>query len=74
MYYVYILRRGDNGLTYVGYTENLQKRLREHKVKKPSLIYYEAYKDERDARNRELKLKQRGQTIRRLKDRLKYSL
>ena len=74
MYYVYLIKRNDKSGTYIGYTENLQKRFKEHKNKKPELIYYEAYKAEKDAREREMKLKQRGQTVRRLKERLKYSL
>ncbi len=74
MYYVYILKRGDKNSTYIGYTDNLSRRLKEHKAKKPELVYFEAYKDEKDARIRERILKQRGQTIRRLKQRLQYSL
>jgi len=74
MYFVYILKRNDNGRTYIGYTDNLQRRFREHRNKKPELIYYEAYKSEKDARRREFVLKQRGQTIRRLKERLRNSL
>lgn len=73
MYYVYLLKRGDNGATYIGYTDNLQRRLKEHRAKRPDLIYYEAYRDERDARKREWSLKHRGQTVRRLKERLRQS-
>ena len=40
----------------------------------PDLIYYEAYKSKKDAYNREQKLKQRGQSIRWLKERIKNSL
>lgn len=72
MYYVYLIIRKDK--IYIGYTDNLIRRLKEHKVIKQELIYYEAYKNELDARNRERKLKYRGQTIRRLKERLKRSL
>ncbi|MEK7546598.1 MAG: GIY-YIG nuclease family protein [Patescibacteria group bacterium] len=74
MYYVYVLKREDNGTTYIGYTNDLKRRFKEHKDKKPNLIYYEAYKNERDARNRERMLKQRGQAVRRLKERLEFSL
>jgi len=74
MYYVYMLNRGDKNSTYIGYTDNLLRRLKEHKAKKPQLVYYEAYKAEKDARLREKMLKQRGQTVRRLKERLRYSL
>lgn len=74
MYYVYLLRNSKTGRTYIGSTNDLKRRLKEHRDKKPELIYYEAYKDEADARAREKILKQRGQTVRRLKERLKYSL
>ena len=73
MYYVYLLKNKITSEPYVGYTKNLVRRLKEHKAKNLDLIYYEAYKSEKDARMRELKLKQRGQTIRRLKERLKNS-
>lgn len=74
MYYVYLLKNKQKGITYIGYTNDLKRRLKEHKDKNPELIYYEAYKSEKDAREREMKLKQRGQTVRRLKERIKYSL
>ena len=74
MYYVYLLKDRKKGTTYIGYSEDLRRRLKEHKQKDPELIYYEAYKNEIDARNREKKLKQRGQAIRHLKERIKYSL
>jgi predicted GIY-YIG superfamily endonuclease len=73
MYYVYLIRGLASHETYVGYTKDLRRRFREHKNKNPELVYYEAYKSEEDARSREMKLKQRGQTIRRLKERLKNS-
>ncbi|MEK7537270.1 MAG: GIY-YIG nuclease family protein [Patescibacteria group bacterium] len=72
MYYVYLIIR--QGKTYIGYTDNLIRRLKEHKVTKQELIYYEAYKNEMDARTRERILKQRGQTVRRLKERIRLSL
>jgi len=74
MYFVYVLKRSDNGDTYIGYTNDLRRRLKEHLDKKPDLVYYEAYKSELDARRREMKLKQRGQSVRRLKERLINSL
>ena len=74
MYYVYFLRDTLQNQTYIGYTEDLKRRIKEHSVKSPELLYYEAYKDERDARRRERMLKQRGQGVRWLKHRLKYSL
>lgn len=74
MFYVYVIKNRLTNGTYIGYTNNLQRRFKEHQDKRPELVYYEAYKSEQDARSRELKLKQRGQTVRRLKERLKHSL
>ena len=73
MYYVYFLKKLKH--TYIGFSSNLQQRMKQHKKDKPGykLIYYEACLSEKDARERERKLKQRGQTIRRLKERLKDS-
>jgi predicted GIY-YIG superfamily endonuclease len=70
VYYVYLIKKHRDGQTYIGYTSDLERRLKEHKVKRPELIYYEAYKSEADARIREKRLKQRGQGVRRLKERL----
>lgn len=74
MYYMYVIRNKRDKITYIGYTDNLERRLKEHKDKRPELIYYEAYKDEQDARSRERKLKQRGQAVRHLRERIKRSL
>ena len=71
MHYVYFLRDLSKDSVYIGYTSDLRRRLKEHEDKKPELIYYEAYKNEEDARNRERMLKQRGKSIRWLKSRLK---
>jgi len=73
MYYVYLLKNNKVGTTYIGYTSDLKRRLREHVAKSPDLVYYEAFKSEKDARRRERMLKQ-GQTVRRLKERLIDSL
>lgn len=40
----------------------------------PKLVYYEAYQSKKDANLRERKLKQRGQAIRRLKERIFHSI
>lgn len=74
MYYVYLIRNNKTQKTYIGYTADLKRRVYEHRNKKPALIYYEAYKNRLDAQTREKKLKQRGQTLRWLKERLKNSL
>jgi putative endonuclease len=73
MYYVYILKNNVKNTIYIGYTSDLKRRLKEHIAKKPELVYYEAFRVEKDARKREKALKQ-GQTIRRLKERLEFSL
>lgn len=62
MYYVYLLKGDKKDWHYVGYTENLDRRLKEHKngsspSTKPyrplELIFYEAYKSKLDAERRE---------------------
>jgi putative endonuclease len=65
MWYVYILRLG-NGQLYTGYTQDLKRRMREHRAGKVrstksriplELIHYEAYLKDSDARRREKFLK-----------------
>lgn len=65
-YYVYILYSQKDGKLYIGYTEDLKKRLKKHKDgfvkatknRRPlELIHYEAYKTESDAKQREKYLK-----------------
>ena len=57
MYYVYIIKRKREEL-YIGYTSNLDNRLKQHNVSKEDTIYYEAYKDKYDATMREQQLKE----------------
>jgi putative endonuclease len=66
MYYVYILQSPAMKKLYVGYTNDLRKRLLEHndgkskftKFGRPwKLIYYEAYISKKDAMSREKYLK-----------------
>ncbi len=81
MFYVYILlSQKDNGF-YIGYSADLKLRYKEHqqglvkatKTRRPvELIYYEAYKKEKKARQRELKLKQFGSAYYALLKRLGY--
>ena len=81
MYYVYVLQSTSREL-YYGSTNDLRRRLSEHhagksrstKGKRWELVYYEAYKSERDARQRESQIKLHGQAKRWLKDRLRDSL
>ena len=80
MFYVYILESIDKEHLYIGYTKDLKNRLREHnqglnfstkRYGKWDIIYYEACKEESDARRREkyLKTAQGGRLIkRRIKD------
>jgi len=65
MFYVYFLRL-KNGDIYTGYTENLKRRISEHKYGKVKstdrgqpniLIGYEAYLNKKDAQRREKYLK-----------------
>ena len=85
MYYVYVLVSNDKDRkTYVGYTSNLKRRLREHNEngsgkhytgkRKWILVYYEAYRSEQDAKEREVKLKQRGSSKHSLMRRISNSL
>ena len=79
MFYNYVLQSKKNKSLYVGYTNDLRERLKEHnrglnKATKPfkpwKLIYYEACLDEEDAKRRERYLKT-TQGRRLLKRRLK---
>jgi len=74
MYFTYLIRNIKSDDIYIGYTNDLERRMKEHKDKNPELVYYEAYKHRKDAQERERKLKQRGQSVRWLKHRLKNSL
>jgi len=54
MYYVYVLRRKRGDKFYIGSTNNLGRRMMEHRTENDfRLIYYEAYQSEKIARNRE---------------------
>ncbi|MEK9206949.1 MAG: GIY-YIG nuclease family protein [Patescibacteria group bacterium] len=83
MFYVYLLKSIKNGSIYIGYTQDLKKRLMFHnlakvnstKLGKPwELIYYEAYKNKEDATHREKMLKQDGRSRTWLKKRTARSL
>jgi putative endonuclease len=75
MYYVYIIRDVKTKELYYGYTNNLDRRFVEHNSKRSfEVIYYEAYKEESDARARERRLKNYAQALTALKSRLKESL
>lgn len=81
MYYLYLLKLKD-GTVYTGRSDNLKRRIEEHKRGKVkstknklpvTLIYYEAYVLKRDAIKRELYLKT-GDGRREIKKRLRYTL
>jgi putative endonuclease len=83
MFYVYVLKSQKDEELYIGSSNNLKRRLKEHqngesfstKLRRPfELIYYEAYKNEGDARKREHSLKLRGNARRFLKERISKSL
>jgi putative endonuclease len=83
MFYTYVLKSEVDKKLYIGSTNNLRRRLAEHqdgkvlstKPRKPfSLVYYEAYKAELDARHREESLKLRGRARVQLIKRLSASL
>lgn len=83
MFYVYVLKSKKDSLLYIGSTDDLRKRFKQHndgkvlstKVRRPfELIYYEAYKAEKDARKRESNLKLRSKAFQQLKRRLENSL
>lgn len=78
-YYVYLLRSNKNKWIYIGCTNDLNRRLEDHKegrvytTKKMlpvELIYYEAYKSKECAYKREKSLKAFGSGLARLKFRL----
>jgi len=79
MYYVYVLK-DDNGKLYIGRSDDLKTRIKDHLNKKvfttkkythPKLIYYEAYSERELSKDREKKLKQFGSSYNGLLKRLK---
>jgi predicted GIY-YIG superfamily endonuclease len=76
MYYTYVLKHPRTSLIYVGYTDNLIRRCKEHKNDKPNwrLVYYEGYLSKKDAQRREIRLKNYGSSLGHLRRRISYSL
>lgn len=79
MFYVYLLKSLKFDKTYIGSTNDLRRRLKEHnggesfstKPYKPwKLAYYEAFEYEKEARLREKNLKYNGNAVRELKKRV----
>lgn len=83
MYYVYVLFSVNNKVLYIGYTNNIKRRLVEHNTNKSFstknqgrwvLVYCEMYRSKEDAVKREHRLKYYGQALYRLKERIGGSL
>jgi len=83
MYYVYVIQNLESKAIYIGYTNNLKRRLFEHNNNKSfstknrgawKLIYYEAYNSRFDAKQREDRLKYYGRALAQLKRRISKSL
>jgi len=83
MFYVYFIKSKKDSSIYLGSTNDLVRRMKEHNTGKSyytkdkypyELVYYEAYKIEKDARLRESNLKRFAQAYSQLKKRIKYSL
>lgn len=71
MYYVYVMIWLNSSNFYIGYTSDLERRMKEHrKEDRRRLIYYEAYVYEKSAKIREKKLKQYGSAWKGLKNRI----
>jgi putative endonuclease len=80
MFYVYVLKSQKDGMSYIGSTNDLRRRVKEHnsglvistKPRQPlELVYYEAYKSENDARKREWSLKLKSRAYAQLRKRIK---
>jgi putative endonuclease len=83
MYHVYLLKSKKDNSYYVGYTNDIERRLKEHNqgyveytsTRKPwNLVYYETYASLEDAKARENNLKRFGKAFGQLKRRIKNSL
>ncbi|MDP8230351.1 MAG: GIY-YIG nuclease family protein [Candidatus Gorgyraea atricola] len=83
MYYVYVIKSRKDSELYIGFTNDLERRMREHdrgrvsstKARAPfKLVYCEAYGSEKDARARELNLKLRSRAFTQLKKRIEASV
>ena len=83
MFYFYVLKSSADEELYFGYTDDLRRRFKEHNAKSVTstkkrtpfaLVYYEAYRSEQDARNRERQIKRRAKALIGLKRRIPHSL
>ena len=78
MCYVYVLKNPKTGALYYGFSSDLKQRFAKHQEMREhagwELVYYEAYLNEQDARDRERMLKQYGAARGHLKQRMRRSL
>jgi len=83
MYYVYVIKSKSHDSLYFGFTKDLVSRLKEHNNKKSfytksktpwELVYFEAYKSELDAHDREKQLKRYAKGYASLKKRIYRSI
>ena len=83
MFFVYVLFSKKDSKLYIGLTNNLKRRYKEHqqglvistKNRLPlNLVYYETYTSKKDAAEREQKLKQFSGIMTHLRNRLKNSI
>ncbi|MFH1578230.1 MAG: GIY-YIG nuclease family protein, partial [Candidatus Omnitrophota bacterium] len=72
MHFVYMLQSENFKYLYIGRTNDVKRRLKEHnsgrvlatsKQKPLRVVYYESYLNKKDAFDREMKLKHHGSTI-----------
>ena len=84
MWIVYIIQHSNTKQIYIGRTNNLRCRLAEHNANRQDatkrkngiwiVVYAEAYRDKKDADEREQRLKDHGRAKQELKKRIKNSL
>jgi putative endonuclease len=78
VFYVYVSKSPKSAALYYGFSSNLKARFVSHQKTarhaKWKLVYYEAYLNEQDARDRERMLKQYGAARGHLKQRIARSM
>ena len=83
MFYAYVIKSKKTEELYYGFSSDLKARIESHNRGNNiatndgvpwELVYYEAYKSEKDARKRESKLKDYGNARAHLKNRIQNSL